>query len=333
MIITKTPYRVSFFGGGTDYNSWFEPNGGLIIGTSIAKYNYISVRKLPPFFDYHSRIVYSKTEEVSNNMDIDHPSVRNCLRYMDIKDGLEIHYDGDIPARSGIGSSSSFTVGFLHALHAYKRKMVSKSELAEQAIFVEQKLSEENVGIQDQILASHGGINIIDMGPGDTYKVTPLVMSKDFVNYFEKHVMLAFSGQTRISSNSAGKQIKRIDNGELKDQMSNIHEIAKSALDEFRKESDLDQFGNLLDKTWQIKKTLTEDLSCSKISNTYDAAIKAGAFGGRLLGAGSGGFLMFLAPPEKHEQIKRELAQSVKVWVPFKFDRLGSHVIMYNGDE
>lgn len=329
MILTRTPFRLSFFGGGTDYNSWFEKNKGLIIGTTFNKYNYISVRKLPPFFEHKSRIVYSRAEEVRDNSMIEHPAVRNCLKFMDITDGLEIHYDGDLPARSGIGSSSSFTVGFLNALYAYQGKMVSKIDLAKQAIYVEQVLSKENVGIQDQILTCMGGINMIEMGPGNEFQVLPLVFPQDYKSELESHIMLAFSGQTRISSDTAAKQIEKISAGAIDNQMQVIYEIALEGLRLFRANANIQEIGKLMDKTWQIKRTLTSSVSNSLIDETYQTAMTNGAFGGRLLGAGGGGFLMLIAPPEKHEQIKKALSSQIKVWVPFKFENEGTKILHY----
>lgn len=329
MILTRTPYRLSFFGGGTDYNSWFEKNQGLVIGTTFNKYNYISVRKLPPFFEHKTRIAYSKTEVVMSNDLIEHPAVRNCLKHMDITDGLEIHYDGDLPSRSGIGSSSSFTVGFLNALHAYKSKMITRMDLAKQAIFVEQVLSNENVGIQDQILTCFGGINVIEMGPGNNFKVSPLVFPSLYRNELESHIMLAFSGQTRISSETAGKQIEKINAGSVDEQMRSIFQIAQEGLSLFTKNAEIREIGRLMDKTWQIKRKLTDQISNSAIDETYDAAIRNGAYGGRLLGAGGGGFLMLIVPPEKQEQVKKALSSQIKVWVPFKFENEGSKILLY----
>lgn len=333
MIITKTPFRLSFFGGGTDYNSWFEENGGLIIGSTFSKYNYISVRDLPPFFVSHkTRLVYSKMEEVHNHEDIEHPTARNCLKYLGIDNGLEIHYDGDLPARSGIGSSSSFTVGFLNALHAYKGEMVSKMDLAKEAIYVEQTLSQENVGIQDQILTAMGGLNVLEIGPGNKFAVNPLIIKNDFKKYLESCVMLGFSGITRFSSNAAGEQIKNIKNGSNASRLSEIKSIAEEALNLFSKHEDVEKIGQLLDRTWQIKRSLTDVMSNEQVDAIYNTAMENGAFGGRLLGAGGGGFLFFLAPPEKHEQIRKALNGKIQVWIPFQFEERGTQVLVYEND-
>lgn len=333
MIITKTPFRLSFFGGGTDYNSWFEENGGLIIGSTFNKYNYISVRTLPPFFTTHSmRLVYSKIEEVYSAANLEHPSARNALKFLGFESGLEIHYDGDLPAKSGIGSSSSFTVGILHALHAFKGEMISKQELAKEAIYVEQTLSEENVGIQDQILTAMGGLNTIELGPGKKFHASPLVIKPGFKKYLESCIMLGFSGITRFSSDAAGEQIKNIQNGKNTNSLSEITSIAKEALPLFSKNENIEEIGKLLDQTWKIKKSLTSVMSNNHIEEAYNVAMKNGAFGGRLLGAGGGGFLFFLAPPEKHQQIREELKKLIQVWIPFQFEEKGTHILTYEND-
>jgi D-glycero-alpha-D-manno-heptose-7-phosphate kinase len=333
MILTRTPFRLSFFGGGTDYNSWFEKNKGLIIGSTFNKYNYISLRKLPPFFEHKSRIVYSRAETVNDNSQIEHPAVRNCLKFMNITDGLEIHYDGDLPARSGIGSSSSFTVGFLNALFAYQGKMVSRMDLAKMAIHVEQDISKENVGIQDQILTCFGGINVIEMGPGNNFQVSPLILPTAYRKELQSHMMLAFSGLTRNSSDTAGKQIEKISKGSIDDQMKGIYDIAVEGLSLFKRNAEIREIGKLIDKTWQVKRTLTSEVSNDLIDQVYNAAIDNGAYGGRLLGAGGGGFLMLIAPPHKQEQIKRALSSQIKVWVPFEFENEGAKILHYDSED
>jgi D-glycero-alpha-D-manno-heptose-7-phosphate kinase len=330
MIITKTPYRISLFGGGTDYNKWFEEKGGLIVGSTINRYCYISLRTLPNFFAHKSRVVYSKIEEVNGHSEIEHPAVRACLNYLDVNNEIELHHDGDLPARSGIGSSSSFTVGLLQAIHAYKNEMISKAALAKEAIHLEQKVMNENVGIQDQILASYGGMKIINMGPGDTYSVSPLILGKDYKKELQSHFMLAFSGVQRIASGHAGKQIQKIEEGALNAQLSEIHDIAKEGLNVLQKNQDIRKVGELFDRTWKVKRSLIQDMSTNAIDEMYETAMKKGAFGGRLLGAGAGGFMVFIAPPEKHEQIKNALASQVKVWVPFEFEDSGSQILFYD---
>ncbi|QUX97727.1 kinase [Marinomonas sp. CT5] len=332
MIITKTPYRLSFFGGGTDYRPWFEEKGGVIIASGIARYCYITVRKLPPFFEHKTRAVYSKIESVNQNSEIVHPSIKHCLEYLDMDDGLEIHHDGDLPARSGIGSSSSFTVGLLNALHALKYEMRSSRQLADEAIHVEQNLIKEDVGIQDQIMAAHGGLQVIRMGPGDQYSVSPLIVSPDYMRALEDHILLGFSGISRFSTHYAKAQIDNINNGSSEDSLAAIQSLAEEALSLFSQQANFEDIGRLLDQSWNMKRQLTQNMSNDVIDNVYSTAKKLGAFGGKLLGAGGGGFFMFLAPPHRHEAIKKAL-KNINVWVPFKFDNAGSQIIVHNVQE
>ncbi len=331
MIITKTPYRLSFFGGGTDYRPWFEKNGGLIVSTTFSRFCYISLRRLPPFFEHKTRAVYSKQELVDSNFEIVHPAIKACFKHLSIEDGLEIHHDGDLPAWSGVGSSSSFTVGFLLALHALKNQMISPKKLADEAIHVEQNVTNEHVGIQDQIIAAHGGSNIIGINPGEDYTVSPLMLSKDYKKHLEKHIMLGFSGVKRLSSDNAGKVIKQIEEGKIDPQMREIQSIAFEGLNRLSESAEIESIGKLIDASWKIKKSLSPTVTCDFFENIYGEAIKAGAFGGRLLGAGGGGFFMLLAPPEKHDEIKDKLS-AVKVWVPFNFELSGAQVILHTED-
>lgn len=328
MVITRTPYRLSFFGGGTDYNPWFQENGGLVIAVGLAHYCYITVRHLPPFFSHKSRIVYSKIESVKNRLDIKHPSVRGCLQHLDVDDGLEIHHDGDLPARSGIGSSSSFTVGLLHSLHALRQNMVSQSQLAEEAISVEQNVLKESVGVQDQIMAAHGGFRILELGPGPFWKIRRMILSRDFISSLEKHVLLGFSGISRNAEQNAKNQVKNIKNGVSSQNLRTIFNFAQEALEAFQNQSDFDRIGKILDESWKLKKNLAIGISAEWMDSLYDTAMRNGAFGGKLMGAGGGGFFFFLAPPEKHKQIRDSLSE-IKVWVPFKIDESGSQVIFY----
>jgi D-glycero-alpha-D-manno-heptose-7-phosphate kinase len=329
MIITKTPYRLSLFGGGTDYNEWFQEHGGLIIGSSFNKYCWITMRKLPPFFDHKSRVVYSKVENVHSNSEIEHHGVQSCLQYLGIEDGLEIHHDGDLPARSGIGSSSSFTVGFLNALHALQMRMIDKKELAEMAIHVEQNVAKEKVGIQDQILASYGGLQVIEMGPGAGFKVRPLILPPEYKRELESHIMLGFSGMQRFSSDAAAEQVTKIKSGVNTSQLHEIFGIAREGYSLLQKNADFSKLGALFDATWKLKRTLTSNMTNDSLDSLYQKALKLGAYGGRIMGAGNGGFLMLFAPPERHESLRREL-KDIKVWVPFKFEEAGSQVIFYN---
>jgi len=330
MVITKTPYRLSFFGGGTDYPPWFKKNGGLVIAAAMARYCYLTVRYLPPFFDHKTSISYSVLERVVSHDEINHPSVRNSLKFLNIQDGLEIHHDGDLPARSGIGSSSSFTVGLLNALHALRYEMQPQNELANEAIYVEQKLIKEDVGIQDQIMAAYGGFRIIEMKPGnDGYVVHPLIIPRDYLKTIEEHVLLGFSGISRYSSRYAKAQVENIENGSSEKRLDEINSLAKEALTLFQKQANIEEIGKLLDQSWQMKKNLIKGMSNDVVNDAYETARKSGAFGGKLLGAGGGGFMMFLAPPYRHAAIKKALP-NIKVWVPFQVDQAGSQVIFHN---
>ena len=331
MIITRTPYRLSFFGGGTDYNAWFEENGGLVLAVGLAHYCYLTVRHLPPFFEHRTRIVYGKEEQVINNQDIRHPSVRGCLEYLKISDGLEIHHDGDLPARSGLGSSSSFTVGLLHALYSLKQQMKSPRKLAEEAIDVEQNWLNESVGIQDQIMAAHGGFQIIEMGPDANWNTKNMLLPKEYLSSLEDHVLLGFSGISRMSEQHAKTKVDNIKRGKTNIELQTIYALTQEALQAFQDQDGFEEIGRLLDQSWQCKRRLAEGVSSDWMDDLYQTAIRNGAYGGKLMGAGGGGFFFFLAPPEKHEQIRNSLSK-IKVWVPFKIDNTGSQVIFYNGN-
>jgi len=331
MIITRTPYRLSFFGGGTDYNAWFEENRGLVLAVGLAHYCYLNVRYLPPFFSHKSRIVYSKIESINEISEIQHPSVRGCLEYMKIADGVEIHHDGDLPARSGLGSSSSFTVGLLNSLYALKQQMRSPRRLAEEAIDVEQNWSKESVGIQDQIMATHGGFQIIEMGPDANWNTKSMLLPKDYLSSLEDHVLLGFSGISRFSEQHAKNKVDNIKRGKTNIELQTIYALTQEALKAFQNQAGFDEIGRFLDQSWQCKRRLAEGVSSDWMDDLYQTAIKNGAFGGKLMGAGGGGFFFFLAPPNKHQQIREALSQ-IKVWVPFKIDHSGSQVIFSNED-
>lgn len=329
MIMTRTPFRISFFGGGTDYPVWFKQHGGATLATTIDKYCYITCRHLPPFFDYKHRIVYSSTECVTKLSDIKHPSVRECLRYFrfdSIDVGLEIHHDGDLPARSGLGSSSAFTVGLLQALYALGGKNISKNELANLAIDIEQNRSKENVGSQDQTCAAFGGFNKMCFDPNGNIRVSPIIITQALEKKLEKHCLLYFTGFSRIASNIAAAQIKSTEDKKLE-----LHEMRKmvdTAIDLLgSKEPSMQDFGNLLNQSWQIKRSLTKQISTNAIDQMYAEAMKAGAWGGKLLGAGGGGFMLIFADPQFHSQIDARLEKLMRV--DFKFEKQGSTVCVY----
>ncbi len=326
MIVSRTPFRVSFFGGGTDYPAWYSKNGGAVLATSIDKYCYITCRKLPPFFPHKHRIVYSIIESVVENQEIKHPVVREVFKWMRVNEGLEVHYDGDVPARSGLGSSSSFTVGLLNALHANLGTVVSKERLSKEAIFVEQELVGDYVGCQDQIAASFGGFNRIDFKKSGSFAVEPIIISDEKKSTLEDHCILIFTGISRIASTIAQTKIQNFSKRER--ELSLIREMVDEALNILQsKTGEISSFGKLMHEAWQLKKTLAPQVSSDVIDEMYDKAIKLGAYGGKLLGAGGGGFLLVLCPPEKKRQICSEFSDFVNV--PFKFEESGSRIILY----
>ncbi len=326
MIITRTPFRISFFGGGTDYPGWYKENGGTVLSTTIDKYCYISCRPLPPFFKYKHRIVYSKTENAKDTNKIIHPSVRECIRFIDLDHGLEIHHDGDLPARSGLGSSSSFTVGMIHALYGLKGMIKSKRDLALDAIHVEQDLIGENVGSQDQIAAAYGGFNKIDLSGAHVISVQPVIMSPERLNHLQDHMMLFFTGLSRNASEVAKTQIKNIP--KTRNELTAMTAIANEGFSIIKNQKPVEEFGKLLKESWQYKRKLSKKISNEKIDTIYATAMKAGALGGKLLGAGGGGFILFFAPPEIQPKIKEKLKKLL--CVPFRFENQGSQIIYYN---
>lgn len=326
MIISKTPYRLSLFGGGTDYPAWYEKHPSKIISAAMAHYCYISLKKLPPYFEHANRIIYSKIETVNDISEIEHPSVRECLKYYDISNGISISHDGDLPARSGIGSSSAFTVGLIHALQTYQNKLPTPYGLASSAIDVEQNFIGESVGVQDQITAAYGGINVIELSK-DNIKVSTLDVPFQYEDTLEKHIMLGFSGIDRLSDVHAKRQVENIKSGKSEKYLKKICDLSDDAYCALLEEESMEQIGALLDVQWHYKRELTNDVTSDYIDTIYNKAINAGAYGGKLMGAGGGGFFMFLASPEKHDIIKQAIPE-INVWVPFKFDYSGSTIIM-----
>jgi D-glycero-alpha-D-manno-heptose-7-phosphate kinase len=327
VIITRTPFRISFFGGGTDYPVWYRDNGGAVLSTTINKYCYVSCRYLPPFFDYKYLLRYSVREEVNGIRDIRHPSVRECLAFMNIEKGIEIVHTGDIPARSGIGSSSAFTIGLLSALYALLGKLVTKRQLARDAIHVEQSLIKENVGSQDQVATAFGGFNKIELGGASEFYVNPVTIHQDKLDLLQSHLMLFFTGFSRNASDIACEQIKHTSrhSSELRAMMQMVDE-AILILD--RSSDNLDDFGKLLHDSWMLKRNLNGLISNSKIDEIYEIGMKSGALGGKLLGAGGGGFILFFASPEFHQRIR--LALKNLLFVPFAFEKLGTQIILYS---
>lgn len=333
MIITKTPLRISFFGGGTDYPAWYRENGGAVLSTSIDKYCYITSRYLPPFFDYKSRISYTLTELVKDIDEIKHPSVKACLKYLNIDQGVEIHYDGDLPARTGLGSSSSFTVGLLKGLYALKEKVTGNLSLGLEAIHVEQEVIKENVGCQDQLAAAVGGLNLMEFGPGDKIAVHPFVMNRQRSDFLRSHLMLVFTGFSRYATEVAAKLIQntRKKSEELRTMRQMVDAAVKILNNRNNDHADLTDFGKLLHEAWLIKRGLAEGVTTSAIDGIYERARKAGAIGGKLLGAGGGGFILLFAKPEHQPAIREELKDLLHI--PFDFETFGSQIVYYKQDE
>ncbi len=328
MIISRTPFRISFFGGGTDYPVWYRENGGAVLGTTIDKYCYISGRCLPPFFEHKYRIAYSMVEHVQSIDDIKHPAVRATLHYMAIADGMEIHHDGDLPARTGLGSSSSFTVGLLHTLYALKGMMPSKMQLAKEAINIEQNLLKENVGCQDQVMAAFGGFNHITFGRDDEINVRRVTVKPERLELLQNHLLLVFTGFSRFASDIAGVQIQQTPN--RKRELSAMQQMVDEALNILNRDGDINEFGKLLHENWQIKRSLTNKISTPQADSLYETALKAGATGGKMIGAGGGGFMLFFVKPELQAKVKKAL--DGLLCVPFCFENAGSQIIFYEPD-
>lgn len=324
MIITQTPFRMSFFGGGTDMESFFKEHGGAVLSTTFDKYCYVNVRHLPRFFDYSTELSYSKTERVTKIEDIQHPAIRNAMRMLDMHE-LRLTYEADLPARSGLGTSSSFAVGMLNAFYALKGKYADKKKLADEAIYLERNLCQESGGWQDQIAASFGGFNRINFN-ANGYEVLPVIISPERKKLLNKSLMMFFTGFTRFSSdvqkeNASGKLDKT---AQLKEMLSLVND-AECILT--NKNSDLDDFGRMLDYTWKLKRQIGSAVSTNSIDELYAKGMTAGALGGKLLGAGGGGFLVFYVQPEKQEVVRR--AMKDLLYIPFEFEDSGTRVIHY----
>ena len=329
MIISRTPTRISFFGGGTDYPDWFKDNEGSVISTTINKYSYITVRNLPPFFDYKHRIRYFENEEVHDVSDIKHPSVRECLKFLSINNGIEVVHNADLPARSGLGSSSTFTVGMLNALYAHQKYLPTKRELAVNAIEIEQNRIKESVGSQDQIAASFGGLNYIKFAQSGNFEVNPILLNDNRLHDLQSHLLLCFTGFSRTASEIAVKQINKIkENKRVLKDISSLTSEALIALTQDK--TDIRIFGELLNNQWRLKRELDESVTNDYIDSLYKRGIDAGATGGKLLGAGAGGFFLFFAEPKFHQKIIDSLKDNM--FVPFRFDTTGSTIVYYSND-
>ena len=327
MIITQTPYRISFFGGGTDYPTWFREYGGAVLSSAINKYCYISCRRLPPFFEHKHRIVYSQIESVHNLEEIKHPSVKAVLQLFKQNEGIEIHHDGDLPARSGIGSSSSFTVGMLKTMYAMQGKMISKQDLAAEAIHVEQNIIGEAVGSQDQVAATYGGINKITFHPNNNFTVEPIIMTADRIRDFNSNLLMFFTGFSRTAAVVAKTKIDNMQN--KKRQLMVMKAFVDEGLGILQNERrNLDEIGTLLHESWKLKRELSEKVSSSAIDDIYQAGLDAGAVGGKILGAGGGGFVLFYVRPEHQAAVRERFKDLIEV--NFSFDYQGSRIALYD---
>ena len=325
MIITKTPFRMSFFGGGTDMENYFKEYGGAVLSTTFDKYCYVTVRHLPRFFEYKTHLTYSKMEYVNEYDEINHPAIRNAMKMHDMHE-IRLSYDADLPARSGLGTSSSFAVGMLNAFYALKGKYADKRKLADEAIYLERVLCNEAGGWQDQIAASFGGLNKIVFN-ADGYQVKPVIIDPARKERLNKNLLMFFTGFTRMSAD-----IQQKNNLTAKDKIKQMQElyslvdIAEGVLTD--KSSDLDEFGRLLDHTWKLKRQTGTEISTNSIDEFYQKGIKAGALGGKLLGAGGGGFLIFYVQPEYQEAVMKEMSDLL--YIPFEFENGGTQVIYYS---
>lgn len=328
MIITQTPFRMSFFGGGTDFSGFYNEHGGAVLSTTFDKYAYVTVRHLPPFFDYRTHLTYSKEEKVNSIEEIKHPAIRNAMQWLDMHK-IRMTYEADLPARSGLGTSSSFAVGMLEAFYALKGKYADKRKLADDAIYLERTLCAESGGIQDQIAASFGGFNRIDFNR-DGYTVRPVIMNRERKEELNSHLMLFFTGFSRFSSD-----IQKGTEKSMKDKTSQLIEMyhlvdeAEKILTD--KDISLNEFGKLLDYTWKLKREISGGISTDSIDEQYAKAMNAGALGGKLLGAGGGGFLLFYVPLEKQADVKNALKD--QMCVPFKFENDGTKIIYYSAED
>lgn len=329
MIISRTPFRVSFFGGGTDYPGWYRRHGGAVLATTIDKYCYLSCRYLPPFFDYRYRVVWSKVENRHRAADIEHPVVRCLIEHLGIDRGIEVHHVGDLPARSGMGSSSAFTVGLLHALHALGGRMVGRHELMTEAIHVEQELLGETVGSQDQASAAFGGLNRITFEPSGRIQVAPLVLPEGRAEELDGHLMLFYTGIVRTAATVASGYV-----GDLHGKRRHLRilgNLVDESLDLLAGGEPIAGFGELLDEAWQVKRGLGAGVSNAEVDSVYRRAREAGATGGKVLGAGGGGFLLLFVPTDRQAAVVEALGELVHV--PFRFESSGSQIIFYDREQ
>lgn len=329
MIISRTPYRISFFGGGTDYPAWYLQHGGAVLATAIDKYCYLTCRHLPPFFEHQFRIVYSQIEHTRCIEDIRHPAVRAVLQELKVDRGVEIHHDGDLPARSGMGSSSAFTVGLLHAIYALQGQIPSDDQLARKALLIEQEILQEIVGSQDQVMAACGGLNHITFLPDGKFYVQPITLSPARLGALNAHLMLFYTGIVRTASDVAASYALDVDR--CKRQLRLMRELVEEGMGVLKGDADLTAFGELLHEAWLVKRSLSALISSSEIDALYAEALSAGAIGGKLTGAGGGGFLLLFVPPDRQQAVRERLCDLIHV--PFQFEHRGSRIIYFEPEE
>ncbi|MFQ3593453.1 MAG: kinase [Gemmataceae bacterium] len=329
MIICRTPFRISFFGGGTDYPSWYRVHGGAVLATTIDKYCYLTCRHLPPFFEHRIRLVYRQIETCQHIHEIAHPVVREALRLLQIDGNIELHHDGDLPARSGMGSSSSFTVGLLHALHALRGEMVTKSQLTREALYLEQEVLKETVGSQDQVLAAHGGLRHVKFHPSGEISIDPLILPERRKRELESHLMLFYTGIARTAADVARSYANDLES--RRRQLRIMRELVEESVDILCSGSDIGGFGELMHEGWIAKRSLSNQVSNSAVDHLYQTAREAGALGGKLTGAGGGGFLLLFVEPDRQAQVRDALGD--RIHVPFHFESEGSQIIFYEPQE
>jgi len=329
MIISKTPYRISFFGGGSDYPSWYLKNGGAVLSTTIDKYVYISCRNLPPFFNHKYRIVWSHIELAKGINQIKHNPVREMIKLFKIKNGLEIHYDGDLPARSGMGSSSVFIVGLMNLFNNFLGRNIKKKQLAKDSIHFEQNILKEVVGSQDQIAVTYGGFNKIVFKRGGDFGLYPISIKTDTLKKLNKNLLLVYTGFKRTAHDIASSYVNKLQKSKKRD----ILEISNfvSETEKVLKNNDLDNFGKLLHESWLLKRSLSKSMTNSVLDDIYNMAIKRGALGGKLLGAGGGGFYLFYVPYYRQKNFIKYFKKLINV--PFKFSSSGSKIMFKNFDK
>ena len=329
MIISRTPFRISFFGGGTDYPVWYKKYGGSVLCASINKYCYITCRGLPPFFEHKFRTVYSKIELCQSFEEVQHPAVRETVRFLKIKRGMEIHHDGDLPARSGMGSSSSFTVGLLHSLYAWQGMMVSKMRLARESIHIEQDMIGETVGSQDQVAVAFGGLNRVVFHRNDEIEVQRLTISNARQDELCSHLMLFYTGIKRTASEVADSYVRCLLN--QKKTLFQMKDLVDEGASILNSNAAIRRFGELLHRSWVLKRGLSNQVSNIKIDTLYEKARRNGAIGGKITGAGGGGFLLLFVPPSEQKKVRSGLSELIHV--PITIESEGSRIIFFDPSE